>query len=141
MEIRTKGFLIFQIAVAIVTTMLASLYFIMLSYITNDRFYFDSCIIACSIYTISYALFLFPAWRLWNGKNWYSLSLLLFSLITGFAVICFIIGMIDTGDLGFSLVWGAILLYIVYLPFIIISSCLIGLIGKYISKKYNREVS
>ena len=140
MEIRTKAFLIFQIAVAIVTTMLASLYFIMLSYITNDRFYFDSCIIACSIYTISYALFLFLAWRLWNGKNWYSLSLLFFSLISGLAVIGFIISLICKSDWGFILFWGVILLYIFYLPFIIISSCLIGFMGKYISNKYHIEI-
>ncbi len=140
MEIRTKVFLIFQIAVAIVTATLVSSYQVILCYATNERFFFDSCIIVCSIYTISYALFLFPAWRLWNGKYWYSLSLLFFSLISGLAVICFIISLICKSDWGFILFWGVILLYIFYLPFIIISSCLIGFIGKYISNKYNREV-
>ena len=141
MEIRTKAFLIFQIAVAIVMATLVSIYQVILCYATNERFFFDSCIIVCSIYTISYALFLFPAWRLWNGKYWYSLSLLFFSLISGLAVICFIISLICKSDWGFILFWGVILLYIFYLPFIIISSCLIGLIGKYISIKYNRDVS
>ena len=140
MKIRTKAFLIFQIAVAIVMATLVSIYQVILCYATNERFFFDSCIIVCLIYTISYASFLFPAWRLWDGKNWYSLSLLFFLLISGLAVIGFIISLICKSDWGFILFWGVILLYIFYLPFIIISSCLIGFMGKYISNKYHIEI-
>lgn len=141
MVIRIKPCFIFQIAVAVVTAILESLYHIILCYATNERFYFDSYIIVCLIYTISYALFSFPAWRLWNGKYWYSLSLLFFSLISGLAAICFIISLLNKSDWGFILFWGVILLYVIYIPFIIISSCIIGFIGKYITNKYHIEVS
>ena len=130
MKIRTKAFLIFQITVAIVTAILVSIYTFVFCYVTEERFDLDDCIIGCTFFTISFALFLFPTWKLWKGKNWYSLSLLFFSLISGLAVICFIISLLDTGDWGFSLFWGVILLYSIYLPLIILSSCLIGLIGK-----------
>lgn len=140
MKICTKTFLKFQIAMAIVTAILVSIYQVILCYATNERFFFDSHIIVCTMYTITYALFLFPAWRLWKGKNWYSLSLLFFSLISGLAVVSFIISLICKSDWGFILFWGVILLYIFYLPYIIISSCLIGFIGKYISNKYHIEI-
>ena len=136
MKIRTKAFVKFQIAVAIVTAILASIYTFVFCYVTEERFYLDDCILGDLVFTISFALFLFPTWKLWNGKNWYSLSLLFFSLISGLALICFIISLFDTGNWGITLFWGVIIIYIFYLPFIIISSCLIGLIGKYISTKY-----
>ena len=133
MKIRTKAFLIFQLATAIVTILLILMYF---GITANDLPSFTEIII---FFVIPFSIALFPVWILWKGKTWYTLSLLFFAAITIIAFLCFLIGMIYPGELGFLIFWGT-MIYIFYFPAILIISCLTGLIGKYILSNYSNTV-
>lgn len=150
MKIQSKTFLKFQIAVAIVTAILMPIYWYVFCICTGKGAptLFDSSI-GGIILTIIYAIILFPLWKLWKGKTWYSLSVLFFLTITIIAVICFVISIIDTiidtrdidtREWGFSIFWGVIILYVICAPVNLIIACLIGLIGKYFSTKHHSGI-
>ncbi len=141
MKIQAKTFLKFQIAAAIVTAILMPLYWYVICIAIGEpaSALYDSLIIAI-IPTIIFAIILFPVWKLWKGKTWYSLSLLFFSAVTVVAVIHDVISFVDTSELGFTLFWGATLFYVMFAPVNLIIACLIGLIGKYFSTKHHSGI-
>lgn len=136
MKIRTKAFLIFQLATAIVTILVILMYCITIGITANYLPSFTDNIVTCATFVIPFSIALFPVWKLWKGKTWYTLSLLFFGAITIMAFLCFLIGMIYPGEWGFIIFWGS-MVYIFYFPAILIISCLTGLIGKYILSKCN----
>lgn len=141
MKIQSKTFLKFQIAVAIVTAILMPIYWYVFCICTGEGTptLYDSSI-GGIILTIIYAIILFPLWKLWKGKTWYSLSLLFFLTITIIAVICVVISIIDAREWGVSIFWGVIILYVICAPVNLIIACLIGLIGKYFSTKHHSGI-
>lgn len=118
-----------------------SLYWYVFCVVTGDSTttLYDS-LIGGIIVTIIFTIILFPVWKLWKGKTWYSLSLLFFSAITIIAVICGVISFIDTSEWGFSMFWCVMLLYVLCAPAHLIIACLIGLIGKYFSTKHHNGI-
>ena len=141
MKICKKAFLIFQVTMAVVTTVLMTIYWVLLCHFIKETISFIESVILSTCIAFIYAILLLPVWKLWKGKTWYSLSLLFFSTITIIAMLSFIISIIDTRDWGFSLFWITIYIYVLAFPANLIISIPIGLIGKYISTKYNNEDS
>lgn len=141
MMIQTKSFLIFQVVMAIVTILLMTIYWIIFCYATEELLSLVDSIILSTFFAFAFAIILFPVWKLWKGKKWYSLFLLFFSTITIIAILSFVISILYTSECGFVLYWGVIILYVFAFPANLIISCLIGLIDKYILTKYNRVTS
>lgn len=82
-----------------------------------------------------------PAWKLWRGNTWYSLSLLfLLSITIVFLIISALTLILDSScvlgkDTSLALGWLCIVYYIIAAPANIIVACSIGLIGKHFTNK------
>lgn len=150
MKIRTKSFLIFQITVACVAAIVMSFYWGLISFFLSEPI--SACIIsACIIYVIVsiiyFAIAVFPAWKLWRGNTWYSLSLLfLLSITIVFLVISALTLILDSAgilskDTSLAIGWLCIIYYFIAAPANIIVACSIGLLGKlYFTTKYQTGI-
>lgn len=139
MKIRTKSFLIFQIAVACVAAIVMLLYWVLIFFFLSEPI--SACIIYAIVSIIYFAIAVFPAWKLWRGNTWYSLSLLfLLSITIVFLIISALTLILDSScvlgkDTSLALGWLCIVYYIIAAPANIIVACSIGLIGKHFTNK------
>ncbi|MBD5350148.1 MAG: hypothetical protein HDR89_04615 [Bacteroides sp.] len=105
MKLKSKGFLIFQVAITIVTFIVMFLYQIIFppSFVRPEDIFKDAALL--SIYpTVIFPICTAIAWKIWKGKSWYSLSLVLFGITVAInLLICFLSGYPIDIDLIFML--------------------------------------
>ncbi len=91
MILKSKEYLIFQVAISIVTFIVMFLYQIIFppSFVCPEEIFQTAALL--SIYpTVIFSISSAIAWKLWNGKSWYSLSLILSSIVIAIdMLICF----------------------------------------------------
>lgn len=92
------------------------------------------------------AIFSLLVWRLWNGKKWYVLSLYYLSIFVILLIVGFVLyfsGIIlyfnsINGDIAFEIgVWLVILYGIFSAPAQLVNIIIIGIVGKFILKKFH----
>lgn len=141
MKIRTKAFWKFQLAVAFVTAIIQAVY----GYVTRSINFepTDSFAVLsnCIIPVIIFAIILFPVWKLWSGKSWYSLSLLFLCAITIIYFLLFILSFVYVCEITYAIAWLCIIFYIYDAPANLVIAGAIGLIGKYLVNKYPKNIS
>lgn len=139
MKIRTKSFLIFQITVACVAAIVMLLYWVLIFFFLSEPT--SACIIYAIVSIIYFVIAVFPAWKLWRGNTWYSLSLLFLLSITIVVLIITALTLIlDSSrvlgkDTSLAIGWLCIIYYIIAAPANIIVACSIGLLGKHFTTK------
>ena len=142
MKIRTKAFLILQIAVAFVTAIIMTIYWTATGFMASEPSLgvFDS-LLNSIVSIIPFAIILFPVWKFWRGKSWYSLSLIFLLAIIIIAFILFSLSNILTGDISFVLAWIGIIYCGFAMPANLIIACIIGLLGKYLVNRFSNDIS
>nr|DAN52459.1 MAG TPA: Translocation protein Sec62 [Caudoviricetes sp.] len=141
MKIRTKAFLILQIAVALVTAIIMTIYWMLIGYkLSEPTSGFDGLYYA-AVSIISFSIILFPIWKFWRGKSWYSLSLLFLFSIAIIALVLFILANILNGEIAFVIACIGILYTIIAAPAYLIIACIIGLLGKYLVNRFSNDIS
>lgn len=141
MKIRTNAFLLFQFAVAIVTAIIMTIYWTVTHILVFEPIGpFDGLILSF-VSIIAFAIILFPVWKLWRGKSWYSLSLLFLLAILIIAIILFALSNIVNGDISFVIAWTGILFIGMAAPAYLVIACIIGLLGKYIVNRFYNFIS
>lgn len=132
MKIRTKQFLTFQLAVASVTAIVQAIFWYMTRYIISEPKDMAAVLLNCIIPAMVFAVILFPVWKLWSGKSWYSLSLLFLFAITATALLLFILSSIYVCEITYAIGWLCIIFYIYGAPANLVIAGATGLIGKHI---------
>ena len=77
MKIQTKAFWTFQLAVAFVSAVIQSIFWYVTGFIISEPTDLFAGLLFSICSVIAFAITLFPVWKLWHGKSWLSLSLLL----------------------------------------------------------------
>lgn len=141
MKIRTKAFLIFQLAVAFVTAIIQAIFWYITGFIISEPTETFAVLLNCIVPVIVFAIILFPVWKLWSGKSWYSLSLLFLCAITITALLLFILSFIYVCEITYAIAWLCIIFYIFHAPANIVIAGIIGLFGKYTIHRFPKKIS
>lgn len=141
MKIRTKAFLIFQVAIAFVTAIIQAVYWLVTRFILSEPTDMFALLSNCIIPVIIFALILFPVWKLWSGKSWYSLSLLFLCAITITYLLLFLLSFVYVSEITYAVGWLCIIFYIFDAPANLVIAGAIGLIGKYLVDRFPKNIS
>lgn len=142
MKIRTKAFLMFQIAVAIVTAIVSFIAFLLLQCITGELRNIDIVDAVFVLFmVILFAVISGFSWKVWNGKS--TATFCGYNILVFFAIglIAFIVGWLSSYVLSTILTWVVLLFYVFLLPVNLFLSLIIGVIGKYFVNKYKSRSS
>ena len=141
MKIRTKAFLLFQFAVAFVSAIIQAVYGYVTRFINSEPTDTFALLSNCIIPVIIFAIILFPVWKLWNGKSWYSLSLLFLRAITITYLLLFILSFVYVCEITYAIAWLCIIFYVYDAPANLVIAGAIGLIGKYLVNRFPKNIS
>ena len=141
MKIQTKAFGKFQLAVAFVTAIIQAVYGYVTRFINSEPTYTFSLLSNCIVPVIISAIVLFPVWKLWNGKYWYSLSLLFLCAITITYFLLFILSFVYVCEITYAIAWLCIIFYIYCAPANLVIAGAIGLTGKYLVDRFPKAIS
>lgn len=136
MKIRTKAFWKFQLAVAFVTAIIMTIFWSVTGFLVAEPGGLFNDLVFSFISIIAFAIILFPVWKLWKGKSWYSLSLLFILTILIIAILLFVLSNILNGDISFVLACIGVLYILIAAPVNLVIACIIGLLGKYIVNRF-----
>lgn len=130
MTLKNKNYLIFQITIPIVTFIVMSI-----SHIINPpSFALKDEILELALVFAIYPTILFSivsaiSWKIWKGKNWYSLSIIQLIVCLAGSMVITLLAYILESELGFI-----IFLYnvdlLVYFPACLLAIISIGIIGQ-----------
>lgn len=131
MTLKSKNYLIFQIAIPIVVFIVMTLSHIIYppSFVLENEILKAAAVF--SIYpSIIFSIASAISWKIWKGKNWYSLSLILLIVLSAVSILITLLAFISESYAGFVIFLFNLDL-LIYFPASLLVLIIIGFIGQW----------